>query len=80
MAYVWLFLGYLFYPFLRPGYHRFYGTRRFLLYGIAPSVIFIIYFIIKTIFAYEYGIKRLKMRIYLLNHLYKIRAILAVRA
>ena len=39
----------------------------------------IIYFIIKTIFAKESGIKRLKTRARLLDNPYKIRVILAVR-
>ena len=39
----------------------------------------VIYFIIKTIFAKEYGVKYLEMRIYLLDYLYKIKVILAVR-
>ena len=39
----------------------------------------VIYFIIKTIFTKECGIKRLKISTYLLNHPYKIKVILAVR-
>ena len=39
----------------------------------------VIYLIIKTIFAKENGIKRLKTRAYLLDNLYKIGVILAVR-
>ena len=39
----------------------------------------IIYFIIRTIFTKESGVKRLEMRACLLNNLYKIGVILAVR-
>ena len=39
----------------------------------------IIYLIIKIIFAKESGIKRLETQAYLLNNLYKIGVILAVR-
>ena len=39
----------------------------------------VIYPIIKIIFAKEYGIKRLEIRVYLLDYPYKIRVILAVR-
>ena len=39
----------------------------------------VIYFIIKTIFAKESGVKRLEARARLLNNLYKIGVILAVR-
>ena len=39
----------------------------------------IIYFIIKTIFAKENGVKRLEIRAYPLNNSYKIGVILAVR-
>ena len=38
----------------------------------------VIYFIIKMIFDKECGIKRIEMRAYLLDHLYKIRVILTV--
>ena len=39
----------------------------------------VIYFIIRTIFAKESGVKRLEMRICLLDNPYKIGVILAVR-
>ena len=44
-----------------------------------PIIYLVIYSVIKTIFTEEYGVKYLKMQAYLLNHLYKIRVILAVR-
>ena len=44
------------------------------------SVIYsVIYLIIRTIFAKKSGIKRLETRAYLLDNLYKIGVILAVR-
>ena len=44
------------------------------------SVVYpVIHFIIKIIFAKEYGVKRLKARARLLNHLHKIRVILVVQ-
>ena len=46
---------------------------------IYPVDYLVIYFIIRTIVAKESGIKRLKIRIYLLNNFYKIGVILAVR-
>ena len=45
-------------------------------YPISYSVI---YFIIRIIFTKESGVKRLEMRVYLLDNLYKIGVILAVR-
>ena len=39
----------------------------------------VIYLIIKTIFAKEYGIKCLKMQAYLSKYLYKIRVISIIR-
>ena len=39
----------------------------------------VIHFIIKTIFTKESGVKRLETRAYLLDNLYKIGVILAVR-
>ena len=80
---VQFFLKNLFYPFLQPGYHRFYGTHKFPLHNIASFMILIvypvgypvIYPVIKAIFTKEYGVKRLKTQAYLLNHLYKIKVI-----
>ena len=44
-----------------------------------PVVYPVIYFIIKTIFAKESGVERLETRACLLDNLYKIGVILAVR-
>ena len=46
---------------------------------MVPVVYPVIYPIIRTIFAKENGIKRLETRAYLLDNLYKIGVILAVR-
>ena len=41
-------------------------------------VYFVIYPVIMAIFAKEYGVKRLKIRAYLLNYPYEMKVILAV--
>ena len=50
-----------------------------MVFVVYPVNYFIIYFIIKAIFTEKYRIKYLKTRAYLLDYLYKIQVILAVR-
>ena len=63
----------------RPVSFPLYSIASFMVPVVYPVGYPVIYPIIRTIFAKESGVECLKTRAYLLNHLYKIRVILAVR-